>query len=143
METHVLRAPKQSGQAIVELALVTPVLLCFVLLALDFGRVFYTSVGLTNAAREGAHIAAVLQLTCDGSSLPAAVRDTVRASQAGLFPTSVPDTTIRCPSTSADRRTVSITNYPFQPITPFVANVFGNGSIIPLSTRATMPVVNP
>ena len=137
-----MRARKQSGQAIVELAIAMPILLWFALGTLDFGRVFYTSIGLTNAAREGAYVAASLQVTCNGSTLPTPVRDTVRHSQSGLFPVSVPDSVIGCPATSADRRTVTITGYPFHPITPFIATAVGNGSIIPLSSTATMPVVN-
>ena len=44
----------QAGQALVELALVAPVLLVLVLGIADFCRVFYASVTVTNAARAGA-----------------------------------------------------------------------------------------
>jgi len=43
------------GQSLVEFALVLPLLLMLVLGALDFGRLFYTKIILTNAAREGAY----------------------------------------------------------------------------------------
>lgn len=42
------------GQAIVELALILPVALALMLLITDVGRLFYTFVGVRNAAREGA-----------------------------------------------------------------------------------------
>jgi TadE-like protein len=43
------------GQAIVEFALILPLLLLFLLLALDFGRVFFGWVALNNAARIAAN----------------------------------------------------------------------------------------
>ena len=137
-----MRARKNPGQALVELAIAVPVLLWFALGTLDFGRVFYASVGLNSAVHEGARVAAALQLTCDGTSLPPQVRTTVRTTQDDLFPASIPDSVIHCPVTAADRRTVSIVGYPFQPFTPFIATALGNGTVIPLSASATMPVVN-
>lgn len=44
----------QRGQSLVELALVLPILLVLLAAALDLGRVFYATVSLNNAAREGA-----------------------------------------------------------------------------------------
>jgi Flp pilus assembly protein TadG len=43
------------GQALVEVALTLPLLLLLILGAMDFGRMFYTKIILTNAAREGAN----------------------------------------------------------------------------------------
>src|SRR5262249_54909419 len=132
-----VRTRKQSGQALVELALMATILLWFALGTLDFGRIFYTSLGLTNAAREGARRATLLAPACNVAS----VRPVVRAEQAGLFPASVSDSVIGL-SCATDRMTVTITDYPFEPITPFIANALGNGRVIPLDASATMPVVN-
>lgn len=44
-----------SAQALVEFALVLPIMLILVLGALDLGRLFYYKIVLTNAAREGAN----------------------------------------------------------------------------------------
>ena len=52
-----LRA-RENGNAIVELALVTPLLLLFLLGAFDFGRVFYTAMAVTGAAHTGAQYGA-------------------------------------------------------------------------------------
>jgi len=41
------------GQSLVELALVLPIVLLLILGAMDFGRMFYTKIVITNAAREG------------------------------------------------------------------------------------------
>ena len=43
------------AQAVIEYALVLPCLLLLTLGAMDFGRMFYTKMVLTNAAREGAN----------------------------------------------------------------------------------------
>ncbi|HET6732753.1 TadE/TadG family type IV pilus assembly protein [Mycobacterium sp.] len=46
------------GQALVEFAIVLPVLLLLFVLAVDFGRVFFQWVGVSNASRIGANYAA-------------------------------------------------------------------------------------
>jgi Flp pilus assembly protein TadG len=43
-----------SGQSLVELALALPVLILLLLAAADFGRLFYTWIAVSNAARAGA-----------------------------------------------------------------------------------------
>src|SRR5665647_997915 len=43
------------AQALVEVAIVLPMLLLLVLGAMYFGRMFYTKIVLTNASREGAN----------------------------------------------------------------------------------------
>lgn len=53
-----LRRRSRRGQALVELALLLPLLLILVLGAIDFGRVFLGWVALQNAARVGANFAA-------------------------------------------------------------------------------------
>lgn len=42
------------GQSAVELAVAIPVLVLLLLVGADFGRIFYTSIGVNNAARAGA-----------------------------------------------------------------------------------------
>ncbi len=49
---------KSRGQSLVELALMFPVLMFILVGALDLGRVYYTDVAITNAARMGARAAA-------------------------------------------------------------------------------------
>lgn len=48
------------GQALVELAIILPVILLLVVAAVDLGRLFYAQIAVENAAREGALYAAVL-----------------------------------------------------------------------------------
>ena len=52
---HQMQRRRQPAQATVEYALVLPVLLILILGGVDFGRMFYTKMVLTNAAREGAN----------------------------------------------------------------------------------------
>ena len=47
----------QSGQEMVEFAILLPLLLLFVFGVLDLGRVFHAAITITNAAREGARYA--------------------------------------------------------------------------------------
>jgi Flp pilus assembly protein TadG len=49
---------RQRGQAIVEFALIVPLLVTFAMSALDFGRLFYYDLQFQNALREGARYAA-------------------------------------------------------------------------------------
>jgi hypothetical protein len=46
---------KTRGQSLIEFALLAPILLLLILGAMDFGRLFYTKIVITNAAREGAN----------------------------------------------------------------------------------------
>src|SRR5262245_51647344 len=46
------------GQSVVEFALILPVFVFLLLMAIDFGRLFFSYVQVTNAAREGAAYAA-------------------------------------------------------------------------------------
>lgn len=56
---HRHHADSTRGQALVEMAIILPVLLLVVLMALDMGRVFFGWVGLQNAVRQGASYAAM------------------------------------------------------------------------------------
>jgi Flp pilus assembly protein TadG len=50
---------KESGQTLVEFALILPILLLLIFGAIEFGRVFHATHVITSAAREGARAAAV------------------------------------------------------------------------------------
>jgi Flp pilus assembly protein TadG len=54
--TPALRAKRQRGAALVEFAIVLPVLLLMFTAMIDFGLIFQRFLVLTNAAREGARI---------------------------------------------------------------------------------------
>lgn len=75
------RAPQRallsatSGQALVEFALVVPILLILVLGVIDFGRAWHAYQVITDAAREGARLAVVARTP---SATPADVDGAVR-----------------------------------------------------------------
>ena len=55
LEKHIKEHNAFHGQALVEFALLLPILLVLILGAMDLGRVFFVKTVLTNAAREGAN----------------------------------------------------------------------------------------
>ena len=50
---------KEDGQAVVEFALVLPLLLLLIFGAMDFGWLFFNKIQVNNASREGARYAAI------------------------------------------------------------------------------------
>ena len=112
----------ECGAAMVEFAVVLPVLLLLVFGIIDLGRLVYAYNNLTLAVRQGARLAAVQQDPTTGASR-AAVRDTVRQ-YAQPFGTAALQTDAI--SVTADATppltqfvTVAITNnYPFTWLTP-------------------------
>ena len=85
-----------AGGALVELALVLPVLVLVFVGTVDFGRVFYTSQSLTNAARAGAQY---------GAASPATSGDT-----AGMEATAEAATNLSGVTADADRLCQCATN---------------------------------
>ena len=68
------RREDQRGQALIELAIVLPVFMLIVFGLVDVGRLVYTNATLSQAAREGARLAAA-EANWIGSSHPACVAD--------------------------------------------------------------------
>ena len=64
------RTKRSRGQALVEFAIILPVLALLLMLALDFGRVFFGWVALNNAARIAANAAAVSPDAWSGGGNP-------------------------------------------------------------------------
>ncbi len=118
---------RQRGQALVELALVTPILMILLLSAVDLGRMFYARISVTNAAREAALVAADTPTSwsaggaCSSSNrvMCAALREpngsmvTVAASDVSL--TCSPS----CTKTLGTRVTVTVTGH-FSVLTPLL-----------------------
>jgi len=53
--THPTLPQRSRGQALIEFALVLPLLLLLIVGAMDLGRMFFAKIVITNAAREGAN----------------------------------------------------------------------------------------
>jgi hypothetical protein len=62
------------GQSLVEFALLTPVLMIFVVAVIDFGKMMFTYQVITNAAREGARRAALADESISDSVVLASIK---------------------------------------------------------------------
>jgi Flp pilus assembly protein TadG len=67
-----MRRSRSTGQSLVELALVLPVLCLLLMTVLQIGFMLFTQVGLTNAAREAARNASAIPVTTPAQALTAA-----------------------------------------------------------------------
>ena len=125
------------GQALVELAIILPVMLLLLLGALDLGRVFYAQITITNAAKEGVLVASrggtyVANQACsDTNTVMCAVLTEAKGGFVEVDSTKViqnpnPLGKVVCPSNATVGTTVSVTvNAPFRLITPFIGVIFG------------------
>ncbi|HEX6966778.1 MAG TPA: TadE/TadG family type IV pilus assembly protein [Gemmatimonadaceae bacterium] len=124
-------AHSERGAAMVEFAIVLPLLLLLVFGIIDFGRALYTLNNLTSAVREGGRYAAA---NVDDPTTTAAI-DAVKAKVTAdviAFGGNPQDPTVTvvpdAPYPATQSITVSIVDYPFTPLTP-LASMIGLGSI--------------
>jgi Flp pilus assembly protein TadG len=119
------------GQNLVELALVLPVCLWILLGIVDFGRVYYTYVAATNAAREGAR-----WWVANPAATTAQIQTRVQqegAPQVTSFASITPS------SPAVDQRRVQV-QFAFTPLTPLIGSLWGGGALT-LTAQATMPTL--
>lgn len=130
----------EHGQSIVEVALVLPLLALLLTGLLDFGRAFFVSVALNDAAAEGAVYAATRPT--DTTGITARARGSLEGTP--LINQNQVQVTVACAGgncatvTGGSAITVT-TSYPFTFITPLIGNFFG-GSIT-LRARAVSVVM--
>ena len=107
---------RRRGAAIVELAVLLPLLVFLFVIAVDFARVFYYSVTLTNCARAGALYAS--DPTTNAESPYASTQAAALADASNLAP--APTVTSVTGVDAAGRPYVEVTAaYPFRTITGF------------------------
>jgi Flp pilus assembly protein TadG len=127
--------------AVVEFAIIFPVLAMLIFGVIDFGRAFFLRNNLVAAAREGARVGAVMTFPCDGTAADA-MRARVRAyvtSFGGALPTDaqIPVTTAGgCAAGVPTDVQVGIANYAFTPITP-VFRIINYTSALRINVSAT------
>ena len=121
----------ERGAALVEFALVVPLLMLMMCATIDFGLAVYTLNNLTAAAREGGRLGATLDgATWDAASAPngqSIVSDRVYQYIVGMNNGLTAAQTKALISASKDGAgiiTVRITGYPYKPVTP-LSIVFG------------------
>jgi Flp pilus assembly protein TadG len=143
---------RSRGQALVELALILPVLLLLLVIAIDFGRLFATYVAVNNAAREGVAFAAAHPTQMTSADNPDPANATYRARQELENPTDARFTALTlaapvcnpspCPTVlgtggGSTIKVVVTTNFTF--FTPIISGFFG--SSFPLSASATAVIL--
>lgn len=120
------RRSRWRGQALVEVALILPMLLVIIIGLFDFGRAIYVYNTLSNAARTAARVAVVDQD-------PAAIEAAARREAVAIAPLSV---VLSGCSTMDCLYTVTV-SHPYQAATPLIGAIVGP---ITLDATASMPV---
>ncbi|HEY7130946.1 MAG TPA: PKD domain-containing protein [Candidatus Limnocylindrales bacterium] len=131
-----------------EFAIILPVLLLMLALAIDFGRLFFTYVQVNNAAREGANQGATAP-TNHVAIVGAVAREKSSQLQRGESTVVVTETcanaaggTILCSAASGGTgagNTITVNvRAPFNFLTPFIGSVLGNTINLNASATATV-----
>ena len=118
------------GAAAVEFALLLPVLLVLVCGLIDFGRLFFTQITLTDAAREGVRVLALEGAAGSGYTTDQADADATTRAQ--LAAGGVSGTVTVSPGTCSEGDPVTLTvSVPFDFITPLpdLAGLTGIGTV--------------
>src|SRR5579883_1721527 len=127
------RLPHRRGAAAVELAMLLPVIVFLLLVAVDFARVYYFSLTVTNCARNGALYA------CDPVAAAVSpfqsVQQPALADAGNLSPS--PTVTTQTVGSGAGSYVTVTVNYTFQTITNFP----GIPATVALSRSVTMRTV--
>lgn len=127
--------PSAGGQGLVEFALTLPILILILLGVLDLGRVYFATMTVTNAAREGARYGAANP--CSSSCTAITTRAQNEAYGSIINPAQLNVATPTFPQGCAIGNPIQVTvTYNFQLVTTYL---FGGGTI-PLATSAQMPV---
>jgi Flp pilus assembly protein TadG len=145
------RRSRSRGQSIVELALILPVLMLLVASTLDLGRMFYSQVTITNAAREGAYEAAYsptsFQANAVCNSTTNRVMCRVLSEAKGSFvQVAKADVSLTCSSGCAkgigSSVTVTVLGH-FKLLTPIMAPFLGGSDVVLKSTASAQIITEP
>lgn len=129
------RPAAERGQSLVELAFVLPLLAIILLGAIDFGRVFYSYITITNASREGARYGSANPTDTTG------IKNRVIAEATGTVTIDPNRITITCNPSPCGEDSDSITVRVEADFVIIVAAPFLPwGNTILLRTHTTMPV---
>lgn len=120
----------KQGQALVELALVLPLLILLIMGTMEFGRIFHSYLLITNASREGARAGII-------SETDTQIKTKVKDVTATLGLTDTQITITPAPSSRARGVPLTVTvNYSLNLITPVLDMVVPNP--FPLTASTTM-----
>jgi Flp pilus assembly protein TadG len=126
-------ACRERGQAVVEFALIVPLLVLLTMGMVDFGRVFYSYEALANAAREGARYCALNPGNASGTQ--SRVNGEVNGTVASV-------TASGCTNQPRGQPVTVTVTAPFAPVTPLICTVIScdPGNTITVRAEATMVV---
>jgi Flp pilus assembly protein TadG len=110
---QLFRKRNRRGAAIVEFALVVPILLLLLWGIVDIGRAFYTINNLASAVREGARTAAVMPTDPTVAPNPATIKTAVTTAFKPIGPALAPESVF---VTLANRQVTVKASYPFAPL---------------------------
>lgn len=127
----------ETGQALVEFTMILPLFVLLFMSMVEFGRAFHTWLLITNAAREGARIAAVQS---DLSTVQTRIYDSFCAnypSQCNIDPSRVTITTANVQGSRGSMVQVDVA-YDFQWVTPIgnIVNLVSGGNLANLTIRS-------
>lgn len=156
------RGPRQglvqgrSGQALVEFALILPLLFFMMVIIIDFGRALYVQTALQNGAREGARFGSVHPTWVTSADRANPDNISYRASTEPAATVSSSNITVTCTtpgevtsdavtnragyvscSVSGGRVEVRVTSQ-FTPLTPIISNVVGSSLTLAGHSRMTV-----
>lgn len=145
-----LRRDRTRGQALVELALITPLMIVLLAAAIDLGRLFYSGITVTNAAREGAIEASYnptsfqLGQPCNAATNRVMCR-AVNEAASSFVKVAVADVSMTCtPACTTglgNKVHVTVVGH-FSLMTPLLA-VFTGGTDVTLSSTASAQIITP
>lgn len=131
---------RSRGQALVEFALILPIMLFLLVIAIDFGRLFYLNIGINNGAREGAAYGA--KVPSDTTGITTRVRQELglSAADASVSVTKACNPDCYTSPTVTPAHTIRVTaSTSFSFLTPFVNGVFGGSLAMSSASTAVIP----
>jgi Flp pilus assembly pilin Flp len=123
----------EEGAAVVEFALVMPILALIIFGIIDFGRAFYTLNNIISAVREGARYGAILSAPASPTG-EQEIKNRVRGVSRPFGGDTLTDDRITV-EFDGELVTVRVDSFPFQPLTP-IASAVGVGTW-PITREAT------
>ncbi len=149
-----LRTRRHRGQSLVELAFILPVMLLLLLGAIDLGRVMYSQITITNAAKEGALVASqggtfAADQPCNATTnnvmcavLTEASGGFVEVTQGNVgVPTALCVKNATYPSIGSPPNVEVSVSAPFDVITPIIGDIVGSSLTLSASAKAQCLVV--
>lgn len=121
-------ARDERGAAVVEFAIVVPILLVMMLGIIDFGRMLAVSGGLAAAVRDGTRLAAVSSNPSDATQQSTVKNRVISAFQALGGPALQASNIAVSVDQTNGLVTVTVSGYTYQPLTP-VLRMIGAGTV--------------